>query len=66
MESRNAKFLENDLINGSDRSQSIGFEKDHSDAQCATLSSGLIIVAINTPLSTNVCLRTGPGGTISY
>nr|KYP40525.1 hypothetical protein KK1_038124 [Cajanus cajan] len=29
VESRNAKFLENDLISGSDLIQDIGFEKDH-------------------------------------
>ena len=46
MESRNAKFLENDLISGSDQSQNIGFEKDHSDAQTA---SDRLIVISNTP-----------------
>jgi hypothetical protein len=31
MESRNAKFLENNLINGSDQIRNIVFEKDHSE-----------------------------------
>jgi len=33
VESRNAKFLENDLISGSDQSQDLIFEKDHSGTQ---------------------------------
>ena len=49
VESRNAKFLENYLISGSDRSQGIGSEKDHSDAQYATSSNGLIVIVNNTP-----------------
>ena len=49
VESRNAKFLENDLISGSDQSQDVGFEKDHSDTKCATSSSGLIVIVNNTP-----------------
>jgi len=32
VESRNAKFLENDLISGSDQFQDIAFEKDHYEA----------------------------------
>ena len=44
MESRNAKFLENDLISGSDRFQDIVSEKDHIDAQPSTSSDRLIII----------------------
>ena len=32
VESRNAKFLENDLISGSDQTRNIVFEKDHSES----------------------------------
>ena len=48
MESRNTKFIENDLINGSDRFQEIVYEKNHIDAQPSTLSDRLIIIH-NTP-----------------
>ena len=48
MELRNAKFLENDLINGSDRSQNIISEKDHLNAQPSTSSDRLIVIH-NTP-----------------
>ena len=44
VESRNAKFLENDLFNGSDQSQSTIFEKD----QPFTSSERLVIIH-NTP-----------------
>ena len=44
MESRNAKFLENDLICGSDRFQDIVYEKDHIDAQPSTSSDKLIVI----------------------
>ena len=33
MESKNTKFLENDLINGSDKFQDIVYEKDHYEGQ---------------------------------
>ena len=33
VESRNAKFLENDLISGSDQTRNIVSEKDHSESQ---------------------------------
>ena len=33
VESRNAKFLENDLISGSDQFQDIVFENDHYEGQ---------------------------------
>ena len=44
MESKNAKFLENDLISGSDRFQDIVSEKDHIDAQPSTSSDSLIVI----------------------
>ncbi|WKA08924.1 hypothetical protein VitviT2T_026606 [Vitis vinifera] len=44
VESRNAKFLENDLISGSDRFQDIVYEKDHIDAQPSTSSDRLIVI----------------------
>ena len=44
MESRNAKFLKNDLISGSDRFQDIVSEKDHIDAQPSTSSDRLIVI----------------------
>jgi len=47
VESRNAKFLENDLISGSDQFQDIAFEKDHYEAHPSSSSNRL--VAIHTP-----------------
>ena len=44
MKSRNAKFLENDLISGSDRFQDIVFQKDYIDAQPSTSSDRLIVI----------------------
>ncbi|KAL6337594.1 hypothetical protein AAG906_037187 [Vitis piasezkii] len=44
VKSRNAKFLENDLISGSDRFQDIVSEKDHIDAQPSTSSDRLIVI----------------------
>ena len=44
MESRNAKFLENDLISGSDRFQDIVSEKYHIDVQPPTSSDRLIVI----------------------
>ena len=44
MESRNAKFLKNDLISGSDRFQDVVCERDHIDAQPSTLSDRLIVI----------------------
>ena len=49
VESRNAKFLENDLISGSDQSRNVSSEKIHTDTQCTTTSNGLIVVVNNTP-----------------
>ena len=44
MESRNAKFLENDLISGSDQFQDIVSEKDHYEGQPSGSSDILIII----------------------
>ena len=48
VESRNAKFLENDLISGSDLSHNIVSEKDHINSQLSTSSDRLIVIH-NTP-----------------
>ena len=48
LESRNAKFLENDLTSESDWFQDIVFERDHFDAQPFTSSDRLIVIH-NTP-----------------
>jgi hypothetical protein len=48
VESRNAKFLENDLNSGSDQTMNIVSEKDHSESQPSTPSDRLVIVH-NTP-----------------
>ena len=42
VESRNAKFLENDLISGSDQFQDIAFEKDHYETQPSSSTDRLI------------------------
>ena len=44
VESRNAKFLENDLISGSDQFHDIASEKDHYEGQPFSLSDRLIII----------------------
>ena len=44
MESRNANFLENDLINGSDQFQDIVYEKDHYEGQSSSSSDRLIVI----------------------
>ena len=44
MESRNAKFLENDLISGSDPFQDIVYEKDHFEGQSSGSSDRLIVI----------------------
>ena len=44
VESRNAKFLENDFISDSDRFQDIVYEKYHIDAQPSTSSDRLIVI----------------------
>ena len=43
VESRNAKFLENDLISGSNQLRNIFFQKDHLESQPSTSSDRLII-----------------------
>jgi len=48
VESRNAKFLENDLISGSDLTRNIVSEKDHLESQPSTSGDQLLIVH-NTP-----------------
>ncbi|KAK4385685.1 hypothetical protein Sango_2692500 [Sesamum angolense] len=48
VESRNAKFLEDDLISGSDKGLSIRSNVDNSESQPSTSSNGLIIVVHNT------------------
>jgi len=45
VKSRNTKFLENDLISGSDQLKNIFFfEKDHSESQPSISSDRLVIV----------------------
>ena len=44
VESRNAKFLENDLISGSDQLQDIVSEKDHYEGQPSGSSNRLIVI----------------------
>jgi hypothetical protein len=44
VKSRNTKFLENDLISGSDQLKNIFFEKDHSESQPSTSSDRLVVV----------------------
>jgi len=48
VESRNAKFLENDLINGSNQFQDIGSDKSQNDVEPST-SSDILIVIQSTP-----------------
>jgi hypothetical protein len=54
VESRNAKFLENDLISGSDQTRNIFFEKDHSESQPSTSSDRLVIVHSTPQVQTGV------------
>ncbi|KAL0304636.1 UNVERIFIED_CONTAM: hypothetical protein Sangu_3073200 [Sesamum angustifolium] len=49
VESRNAKFLDDDLISGSDKGLSIRSNVDNSEFQPSTSSNGLIVVVHNTP-----------------
>ena len=44
VESRNEKFLENDLISGSDQFQDIVYEKDHYEGQSSGSSDRLIVI----------------------
>uniref|UniRef100_A0A2N9I4A8 Retrovirus-related Pol polyprotein from transposon TNT 1-94 n=1 Tax=Fagus sylvatica TaxID=28930 RepID=A0A2N9I4A8_FAGSY len=54
VESRNAKFLENDLISGSDQTRNIVSEKDHSESQPSTSSDRLVIVYSTPQVQTGV------------
>ena len=54
VESRNAKFLENDLISGSDQTRNIISEKDHSESQPSTSSDRLVIVHSTPQVQTGV------------
>jgi hypothetical protein len=54
VESRNAKFLENDLISGSNQTRNIVFEKDHSESQPSTSSDRLVIVYSTPQVQTGV------------
>uniref|UniRef100_A0A2N9ERL4 Retroviral polymerase SH3-like domain-containing protein n=1 Tax=Fagus sylvatica TaxID=28930 RepID=A0A2N9ERL4_FAGSY len=54
VESRNAKFLENDLISGSDQIRTIVFENDHSEFQSSTSSDRLVIVYSTPQVQTGV------------
>ncbi|XP_052734083.1 uncharacterized protein LOC128196632 [Vigna angularis] len=44
VESRNAKFLENDLISGSDLNQDVDLEKDHYEAQTSQSNDRLVVI----------------------
>jgi len=44
VESRNAKFLENDLISGSDQLRDLGSEIDHIESQPSTSSRRLVVI----------------------
>jgi hypothetical protein len=54
VESRNAKFLENDLNSGSDQTKNIVSEKDHSESQPSTPSDRLVIVHSTPQVQTGV------------
>ena len=54
VESRNEKFLENDLISGSDQTKSIVSEKDHSKYQPFISSERLVIVHSTPQVQTGV------------
>ena len=54
VESRNAKFLENDLISGSDQTRNIVSEKDHSESQPSTSSDRLVIIYSTPQVQTGV------------
>ena len=54
VESRNAKFLENDLISRSDQTRNIVSEKDHSESHPSTSSDRLAIVYSTPQVQTGV------------
>ena len=56
VESRNAKFLENDLISGSNQTKNIVSEKDHSESQPSTLSDRFFFL-FTTPLKYKLVLN---------
>jgi len=44
VESRNDKFLENDLISGSDQLRDLGSEIDYRESQPSTSSERLVVI----------------------
>ena len=44
VESRNAKFIENDLISGSDQLRDLGFEIDYIESQPSTSNERLVVI----------------------
>jgi len=44
VESRNAKFLENDVISGSDQLRDLDFEIDYIESQTSTSSERLVVI----------------------
>jgi transposase InsO family protein len=54
VESRNAKFLENKLISGTDQTRNIVSKKDHSESQPSTSSDRLVIVYSTPQVQTGV------------
>ena len=54
VESRNAKFLENDMISGRDRFKDLIPEHDHTETQPSTLSDRLVIVHSMPQVQTHV------------
>ena len=54
MESRNAKFLENNLISGSDQIRNVVSEKDQSESQISTSSERLVIIHSTPQVQTGV------------
>ena len=44
VESRNAKFIENDLISGSDQLGDLGFEIDYIECQPSTSTERLVVI----------------------
>lgn len=54
VESRNAKFFENDMIRGSDQTRNIVSENDHSKSQPSTSNDRLVIVHSTPQVQTSV------------
>ncbi|KAL6312578.1 hypothetical protein AAG906_005974 [Vitis piasezkii] len=61
VESRNAKFLEYDLVSGSDQFRNIVSDFDHTESQPSTLSDKLFVnkqlLKFNQSLKTNQSLK---------